>query len=125
MQPLIINEQDDTPKVILDQENNIFEISGKSLPEDVLSFYQPIYDWLEKYIKNPNNDTQFTMNIDYFNSASHKAINDLLDILAHIKKNGKPVKVIWHYLRDDDDMLETGKDYADVTGLDFEFISYE
>jgi len=31
---LIIAETEDTPKVVLDAENGIFEISKRSLPED-------------------------------------------------------------------------------------------
>jgi hypothetical protein len=125
MQPLILDGQDDAPKVILDKSNNTFEFSGRSLPEDVATFYQPIYDWLEEYIASPNPKTHVKMKIDYFNSASHKAINEVLEILAKLKTRGKEVIIKWHYLKEDEDMLEAGKDYADLTGLSFEYISYD
>ncbi len=125
MQALTIEEKDDTPMVILDKNNQVFEISGKSLPEDVLEFYQPIYDWLESYVGEPNDETVFKMNIKYFNSASHKAINDIMDILAEVNELGKKVLVQWHFLRDDDDMHEAGLDYAELTGLAFEYIGHD
>ncbi len=124
MRPLIIEEQDDTLSVILDKGNNQFEFSGRSLPEDVTSFYEPIYNWLEEYMVSPNPKTEVKMKIDYFNSASHKAINQLLELLAKLSKKGNVVVVKWHYMKDDEDMLETGKDYADLTGLNFEYIGY-
>jgi hypothetical protein len=124
MQAYIIEGQDDTPYVLLDKEKNKFEFSGRSLPEDVASFYQPIYDWLLDYSNNPNPVTEVNMKIDYFNSASHKAINEVLEILSKIKEKGKSVVIRWHYLKEDEDMLETGKDYADLTGLTFDFIGY-
>ena len=125
MQPLLIEAQDDTPQVTLDKSGNAFELSGKSLPEDVLKFYQPIYDWLKQYATDPNEETVVNLKIDYFNSASHKAINYMLEILVNIEKEaGKKVTVKWHYLAEDDDMLETGHDFADLTGLHFDYIGY-
>ena len=123
MQSLRIEAKDDTPKVILDKEKKEFEISGKSLPEDVLEFYQPLYDWLELYVKDPIPETIFEMKIEYFNSATHKCINDILDILNGINDSDNKLKINWHFLKDDDDMLEAGHDYADLTGLDFEYIA--
>jgi hypothetical protein len=124
MQPFILDAQDDTPQVILDKEQNIFELSGKSLPEDVIKFYQPVYDWLKQYVEDPNSETIIKLKIDYFNSASHKAINYMLEILADIEKKGKKVIVKWHYLTEDEDMLETGHDFAEITGLHFDYIGY-
>lgn len=125
MEAIFIGGQDDTPEIILNKEENKFELSGKSLPENVTDFYGPVYKWLEEYKKDPLTETIFNLNIEYFNSASHKAINHLLEILSDVEKTGSKVKIIWHFLRDDDDMLETGHDYEDLTGLDFEYIGYD
>lgn len=125
MEPLKIEGKDDTPMVILDRQENKFEITGKSLPENVTEFYDPIFNWLEKYVEDPNDETVVEMNIEYFNSASHKAINDFFEILGRINKKGKSVLIRWYFLRDDEDMLESGHDYADLTGLEFEYLGYE
>jgi hypothetical protein len=124
MQALLYHGQEDTPKVVLDKEKNIFELSGKSLPEDVIKFYEPIYQWLKEYVASPNDETIMKLKIDYFNSASHKAINYMLEILSDIEKTGKKVSVKWHYLTEDEDMLETGHDFAELTGLHFDYIGY-
>ena len=60
MEALILEEADDSPKVILDPDNNAFEISGKSLPEHVIGFYQPILDWLDLYAEASPTTTNFT-----------------------------------------------------------------
>lgn len=125
MEPILIEGKDDTPMVILNKEENKFEITGKSLPENVTDFYGPIFDWLEKYVENPNDETVLEMKIEYFNSASHKAINQVFETLTNIRKSGKNILVKWYFLSDDDDMLESGRDYADLTGLEFEYIGYE
>lgn len=125
MQTLKIEAKEDTPEVVLDKEAQVFKITGKSLPEDVMEFYHPVYQWLEEYVKSPNPETIFVMNIEYFNSASHKAINDLLDILSEIKSSRNSILIKWHFLREDEDMLEAGHDYADLTGLDFDYVGYD
>ena len=124
MTALIIEGREDTPAVIFDSENGKFEISGRSLPENILSFYEPLYDWIQEYVSNPKDETIVDLKIDYFNSASHKAINDILDIFSELMNIGKVITINWHYLEDDEDMRESGEDFADLTGLSFVYKSY-
>ncbi len=49
MEILNLEGTEDTPKIILDKKNGIFEISGRSLPEDSAEFYRPVLEWIEKY----------------------------------------------------------------------------
>ena len=51
MKKLVIEPTNETPKVILDREKNVFEFSGNSLPEDVSNFYSPILSWFTEYAK--------------------------------------------------------------------------
>jgi hypothetical protein len=124
MKPLFIEGKEDTPEINFDKEQGIFDITGRSLPEDIVRFYTPIYDWLQDYINNPNDVTIVNMKIDYFNSASHKAINEILEILTDLLKTGKKITINWHYLEDDDDMHESGLDFEELTGLNFEYRAY-
>jgi hypothetical protein len=124
MSPLYLEGQEDTPEIYFDKEKSIFKISGRSLPEDVMDFYTPLYDWLKEYIKNPNNDTKVDLKIDYFNSASYKAINELFDILSEVIKMGKFITINWHYMEEDEEMHESGVDFAELTGLNFVYKTY-
>lgn len=125
MAALRIEPADDTPKVILDKENRQFEISGKSMPEDVVEFYQPVLDWLNGYKKDPLDHTIFNVKLIYFNTASSKLLLDLLLLLEEIKNDGGSVTVRWHSLKTDEDMKEAGEEYADMVDLPFEYIAYE
>ena len=78
METIKILGTDDTPHVILDPDNEIFEISGRSLPEDVTAFYEPVLTWLDEYAQNPNSKTVFTFRLVYFNTASSKLLLDIL-----------------------------------------------
>ena len=58
---------------------NKFLFSGKSLPEDVKEFYDPILSWLKEYKNDPNEETTFVMRMEYFNTASSKMILEMFD----------------------------------------------
>ena len=63
MEILNLEGTEDTPKIMLDKGNGIFEISGRSLPEDTAEFYQPILEWLEVYAQNHNDKTEFVFKL--------------------------------------------------------------
>jgi hypothetical protein len=123
MEVIKILGTDDTPAVILDSANNNFELSGRSLPEDVAAFYNPILEWLDKYIQNPNPKTVFQFKLIYFNTASSKLLLDILMKLEELHNEGKDTLVKWFYPEDDEDMKEAGEEYADIVDVPFEQIS--
>ena len=124
MEVIKIVGTDDTPTVILDVENEIFEISGRSLPEDVTAFYEPILDWLDRYAESASSKTVFNFKLVYFNTASSKLILDILLKLEEMYEAGKDIVIKWHYPEDDEDMEEAGEEYADIVEVPFEQVSY-
>jgi hypothetical protein len=120
MKVLNISKTDDTPHVILDKEHGIFGISGRSLPEDSIEFYQPVLEWLTKYKTEPNDVTDFFFKLEYANTASSKMIQDILSTLETIKG----VVIVWYYNEDDEDMEEMGHEYAELVEIPFEFKTY-
>jgi len=124
METIKILGTDDTPNVILDANNEIFEISGRSLPEDVSAFYEPILNWLDEYAQNPNPKTIFTFKLEYFNTASSKLLLDILMRFEHMKEDGADVSIRWCYPDDDEDMQEAGEEYADIVDVPFEMEAY-
>jgi hypothetical protein len=124
METIKINATEDTPNVILDPVNNIYEISGRSLPEDVVVFYEPVIKWLDGFSKEPISDFALTIKLEYFNTASSKLILDILLKLEEIYQDGTQLKVIWNYLSSDSDMKEAGEEYSEIVGLPFELLEY-
>lgn len=124
MEIIRIKATEDTPTVILDSAEKIYEISGRSLPEDVVAFYQPVLHWLSELEKNPINDFELSIKLEYFNTASSKLILDILLKLEEIYLNGTPLKVKWFYLSSDTDMKEAGEEYSEIVGLPFVITEY-
>jgi hypothetical protein len=127
MKKVIINPTSNTPKVVLDPDNNIFEISGESRPFDVPTFYQPLLTWLDEfshYLSKMNGGIKpidFIFNLEYFNSLSAKYILDLCKKLSKIHIEGFPINVRWQYEEGDDYMLETGQEMSKISKLPFEY----
>ncbi|MBI4947910.1 MAG: DUF1987 domain-containing protein [Bacteroidetes bacterium] len=124
MEPLILKGTEDTPSITLDITSKQFEISGRSLPEDVVTFYQPVLDWINLYSEKPEEEMIWKIRLEYFNTASSKIILDILMALEEIKDKGTNVIVQWHFDKNDNDMMEAGEEYKDLVGLTFELMGY-
>ncbi len=120
MEILNLKGTEDTPTILLDKKNGIFEISGRSLPEDSAEFYKPVIEWINTYATAANPATEFAFKLEYFNTASSKLILDVLSALEEIKG----VKVIWYFHDDDEDMEEAGQEFSELVEIPFEFKTY-
>jgi len=121
MEKLYLESSNETPEILFDKNSNKFLIAGKSLPEDVKEFYEPILGWLKEYKNTPNEETVFEMKMEYFNTASSKMILEIFEILRDMHENNFKVKIHWYYNEDDLDMQEDGEDYSDMVDIPFEF----
>ena len=124
MEALIISATVDKPEVNLDPEKGTFEIQGKSLPENAKLFFDPIIEWLEEYARNPNDSTEFTLRLNYFNSSSARKIVELLSVLEKIQEEGKEAKIIWEHKVYDEIMKERGEEVKLVLDVPFELRTY-
>jgi hypothetical protein len=124
MEVIKIKGTEDTPNVILDAESNIIEFSGRSLPEDVVTFYSPVLQWIEEYAKAPSEKTEVVFRLEYFNTASSKILLDILLKFEDIMNDGHEVVVQWYYQEDDEDMQEAGDEYSEIVDIPFEMHSY-
>ncbi|UZR95387.1 DUF1987 domain-containing protein [Chondrinema litorale] len=120
MNILNLEGTEDTPKIILDSQNKIYEISGRSLPEDSAEFFQPVLDWLDEYKDASAPETVFEFKLEYFNTASSKLILDILSKLEEVEG----AKIMWYFHEDDEDMEEAGEEFSELVDVPFEFKTY-
>jgi hypothetical protein len=97
-------------------------LKGRSIPEDGSLFFEPLYDWVREYLKNPNESTVLTIELEYLNDITSKyllrIINDLNSACDHFT-------VKWRYETGDEDMLELGEILCSSTRASFNFINVE
>ena len=120
MSNLIIDNSIKTPSVTFGASGAL-EIKGKSIPENSLEFYKPIFEWLDNYSQSPAPETILKVALEYFNTSSSKCLLDIFRRLETINLSGKStVKVSWFYETDDEDMMEAGEDYQALVKIPFE-----
>ena len=88
-----------TPTVLLDPENGILELAGRSIPENTESLYKPLLEWVEEYVQNPQPTTTVNIKFEYFNSSSAKYLIRFLEYVTAIKKNGHNLRTGRQYQR--------------------------
>ena len=126
METLIIEATTYLPKIVLDQKLGVFEISGRSIPKNPDEFYFPVFNWIDEYVKNPNENTNIVIDVDYMNTASHKCLAIILNKFDKLSKNDDTyIKVLWRYDSTDEDMYEMGEELEDCNDIPFEYIPYK
>lgn len=121
---LVIEETQDTPKVFFDKTNGVFEISGRSLPENAIKFYTPVLKWLEDYVAAPNAKTCFDFKLDYFNSASTKKIYEIVSLLELLVETKTEVLIRWYYSKDDELIKSKGLEMKEMVDVPFDVQTY-
>ncbi|TAD97531.1 MAG: DUF1987 domain-containing protein [Bacteroidetes bacterium] len=104
-----------TPKLSLNPQTGKFMMSGRSIPENSIEFYKPLFEWLDEYVKNPSAQTSFDIQLEYFNTSSSKCLVEIFRRLEKIKDNDTVVN--WFYEEDDEDMQESGEDFKEIIDL--------
>ena len=128
MNKLIIDRTNNSPEVILDPEKKIFMISGESRPPDAWQFYNNVIHWLDDFSLSlieageTGNGMEFNFSFEYFNSSSAKSILDICKILSNLRSRGIDLKVNWHYVKNDIDMLEVGREMSNIVKFPFSYV---
>lgn len=132
MDALTIDSTRNSPKVILDPINQVFEITGESRPENVRLFYEPIIRWIDDYYheisasilrgNQPMKKLTIDIKLGYFNSSSAKFIFDLLHKVHQFYDHGIDVKANWFYEDNDEDMKQAGIDLSEMLDFPFAYI---
>ena len=120
MQNYIYKGNNTKPDINFSAESGILIIKGRSILEYAENVFEPMNNWIEEYSKSIN-DKKITIEIalEYFNSSSAKALIRFL-ILAKKFFSNNDLKVNFYY--DDESILDYGHDFAEVTGIFFNFV---
>jgi len=117
MENFHLTETPKTPMVSFDAKAGKLVLAGRSIPENSIEFYKPLYDWIDQYMKQPRANTLFEVKLEYFNTSSSKCLVEVFRRLEEIQEKGFEVSVDWFYEEDDEDMLESGMDFKEIINL--------
>lgn len=103
MQSIMIEASNSTPLTVFEPDGTLC-LKGRSLIIDVVSFYQPLIEWAARLTVSSVN---FTVELDYFNTASAKKLMELLKTIDD-NRHVREYTVNWRFESDDEDILEKG-----------------
>ena len=87
LQSLIIEQTPKTPQIDLNQLTGDLEFSGKSIPENAAKVYEPALNWVTEYIQKARPTTNFSLDLEYFNTASSLWLAKILKVLSRINES--------------------------------------
>ncbi len=115
-----------TPTIKFDLDKGELNISGRSIPENSIEFYNPLFAALDKYLANPNpkNATILNIQLEYYNSSSSACLLSVFKKLEKFNKGkGFPVTINRIYEENDEDILAAGKNFEGMVELPFKMIA--
>ncbi len=115
----------DKPEVHFNAETGICEITGESYMESTYTFFLPLMNWIDQYIKEVGGKIEFNVKLFYFNTSATKCLLDIFEILKRYEDKGGQVKVTWYYDSDDPDMKDEVKDFETESGLEIHVKEFE
>ena len=113
----------DVPEIEMDPQAGLFQIKGRSFPEDTVGVYMPVIEWIDNYLQSALENTKLTFELDYFNSSTYKAFLNILLKLEKLQEQGKSVSVLWRFNERDVDMKEAGEEFAELVDIPFSFVA--
>ena len=125
METFFLAETPKTPEIKCDPSTGSFLITGRSIPENSIEFYKPLFDWLDNYAESPTEETVMDVKMEYFNTSSSKCLVEVFRRLELVRSKGKDVVINWHFEEDDEDMEESGEDFKEIIKIPINMIMME
>jgi hypothetical protein len=102
-----------TPHVDLNPLVGELIFSGRSIPENATALYDPIYKWVQEYIKEPRPVTNLRLNLEYFNTASTIWLAKIIKSLSKIPNSDYLLLVHLYFNIEEFDDME-GEDLKEI-----------
>lgn len=99
-----------TPLINFDASNGQLLLEGKCYPENAEKFFNQLVAWLKEYQTSISPNTRVKIDLEYFNTISHRCLLSTMELFKEIYQNGKSVQVDWYLyeeaLSEEDKTLE-------------------
>jgi hypothetical protein len=111
LQSLSIKQSSKTPLIELNQLTGELLFVGRSIPENAARIYEPVLNWVSKYIQDSRQTTNLIINLEYFNTSSSLWLVRILKTLIRIREPNA-VLIIHLYLAIED--FNDIEEFADI-----------
>lgn len=125
MEKIKIKETSKTPSVSFDPEHGVFELRGKSIPENSNVFFTPLLQYVERYGAKPAERTVLSVKFEFFNTSSSHRIHALFKRFERISQAEHDVLIRWYCEKGDENMRDAGRDFKAILQVPFEIIEVD
>ncbi|MCK4991563.1 MAG: DUF1987 domain-containing protein [Bacteroidales bacterium] len=122
MDDLIIKPTDKS--LAVDISYGIMNFTGRSILTDPKIFFEPINNWVIKYLKQPADETVINIKLEYIDTASTQSLYQILRQINGVRKKGLVLMVNWYIEDEDPEMKELGEMIEQRLGIEFQYIPY-
>lgn len=131
IESLFISQARDTPQVGFYPDDGEFEIIGISHPEDALTFYVPVIEWLQRYCseqlqcsEGSQKQLQLKIFFRHCNSISQRLVGRICRTFS-LLSGRHHLSILWLYEPGDSDICDMGEDLFDTLQLDVDCAIHE
>lgn len=122
MKPYQIQGDRKTPNIQVDPVKKTITLKGISSSENAFAFYKDVIQYIDHCIASHNPIIHAEINLTYFNTSSAKCLLDILERLTRQDRDGNKVKVTWYYEEDDEEMLDSIRNYSKLLEYDIKAV---
>lgn len=123
MDNFVVQATKSTPYINIDYRTGHFALKGISSPEDVFSCYTPVYQAVRAFARAEIEKIEAEFDLEYFNTATARALYALLKELTLLMDKGIEVSVQWIHDEDDEKTIETINDLQALTSVPFRTVN--
>lgn len=112
---ILIEATGKTPRIF--EENEDLFVWGVIIPENPIEIFAK-FSKIANAKYDESNKLNIHFSLSYFNTSSARFLYNFFKQL----KNKENIKISWHYDPDDEDILDSGKEFEEISGLTFDFV---
>lgn len=121
MENLILEGTINLPSINFNVSTHLLKITGRSIPEHPVKFYEPIESWIVAYLATQPSEINILIHLDYLNTHSTECVLIMLKkVEEYYKSNKGVVKITWGFDEDDEDMEALGEDLSALIDIPIE-----
>ena len=106
----------------MDPDSGCIQIEGECYPENAFRFFMPLMDWIREFTRDHSGGLDVSFRLNYFNSSTSKCLLDFFELLEEHHRQRGEVRVAWYFEPDDEDIKESGEDFAEDMSFPFRIL---
>lgn len=113
----LIHKTPNTPSIKF--EDGVLVIAGRCIPENSITFFEPLFKFIADYSKKPYPLTEINVMLEYANSSTNRSLMTVFTLFEKVYEEGNNVNINWYYESGDDLMADLGNDFKSLFRIPF------